>query len=174
VSGTRRKQPASRGKGRALKRRFTSTHTNKVDGKGRVSVPAAFRAALEEKGTNVLYLTPNRNDGAIDGFGEAYMEEVEKRINALTIGSPERRTAERRFFARTRTITYDPDGRFVLPRDLMEFAGIADQATFVGLGQRFQVWSPKAYEDSIGLFEGDDDGDVELPAVPAASGEAAQ
>ncbi len=148
-------------------RRFTSTHTNKVDGKGRVSVPAPFRAVLEAQGGSVLYLTPNKGDGAIDGFGEAYMADLEQRINALPIGSPKRRAAERRYFANTTTITYDPDGRFVLPQKLIQFAGLTDQATFIGLGQYFQIWKPDAYAAVLEAAAEEEDLALELPPPPA-------
>ena len=38
-------------------------------------------------------------------------------------------------------------GRVILPETLRNLAGIKDEATFVGMGQRFQVWEPKAYDE---------------------------
>ena len=128
-------------------RRFTSRYLNKVDRKGRVSVPAAYRSALDEAGATVVYLKRNRADGAIDGLTEAFMDEVQARIDALDIGSEERASLEDEYFAESVDMRIDPDGRIILSRDLLEFAGIDEHALFVGLGQRFQIWSPTAYED---------------------------
>jgi MraZ protein len=127
-------------------RRFTSRYLNKVDKKGRVSVPASFRAVLEQQGTNLIYLKPDPELGAIEGLTEAYMDEIEARIDERPIGSEERRMLEDEYFADSVEIHFDPEGRIILPRDLMDFAGITEQAMFVGLGRHFQVWRPEAYE----------------------------
>jgi MraZ protein len=127
-------------------RRFTSRYTNKVDRKGRVSVPATFRAVLEEAGASVVYLKRNQTDGALDGLTEAFMDEIQERIDSFPIGSPERDALEDEYFADSVDIRFDPEGRILLPRELMDFAGIGEAAMFVGLGRRFQVWNPEAYE----------------------------
>jgi MraZ protein len=127
-------------------RRFTFRYTNKVDGKGRVSIPASFRAVLEAQGGSTVYLTWNRDEGTIEGFGEAYMQDVEDRIDALPINSSERRALENRYFGNTMSLAIDGDGRIILPPDLRAQAGIEGQALFVGLGKRFHVWEPKAFE----------------------------
>jgi MraZ protein len=127
-------------------RRFTSRYTNKVDKKGRVSVPATFRAVLEDAGASVVYLKRNQTDGALDGLTEAFMDEIQERIDSFPIGSPERDALEDEYFADSVDIRFDPEGRILLTKDLMDFAGITDSALFVGLGRRFQVWNPEAYE----------------------------
>ena len=127
--------------------RFTSRHLNKVDRKGRVSVPAPFRSVLEGQGTGLFYLKRNEADGTIDGLTEAYMDDVQDRIDALPMNSPEREAAEDEFFADSTEMRCDPDGRIILPKILMDLAGIDDQALFVGKGRnRFQIWRPETYE----------------------------
>ena len=127
-------------------RRFTSRYTNRVDRKGRVSVPAAFRAVLENAGASTVYLKRNNVDGALDGLTEAFMDEIQRRIDSLPIGSPERDALEDEYFADSVDIRFDPEGRILLSKELMDFAGIAETALFVGLGRRFQLWNPEAYE----------------------------
>ena len=127
--------------------RFTGIHLNKVDRKGRVSVPAAFRAILESQGGGLFYLKRNDGDGAIDGLTEAFMDDVQERIDALPINSPERDAAEDEYFADSSEMRCDPDGRIILPKALLELAGIDGQAMFVGKGSsRFQIWRPETYE----------------------------
>ena len=126
--------------------RFTSQHQNKVDRKGRVSVPAPFRAVLEGQGSGLFYLKRNIADGTIDGLTEAYMDDVQDRIDALPMNAPEREAAEDEFFADSTEMRCDPDGRIILPKALMELAGIDEQALFVGKGRsRFQIWDPETY-----------------------------
>lgn len=143
-------------------RRFTYHHTNKVDRKGRVSVPATFRAALEAQNSGgTVYLTWNPDEGTIEGFGEAFMQDIEDRIDAMPINDPERRKAERRYFSNVHGLQIDSDGRIVLPKDLMQRAGITESATFVGLGRRFHVWETGAFESRQG--DEDDTEGVTLP-----------
>lgn len=127
-------------------RRFTSRYANRVDKKGRVSVPATFRAVLEEGGGAGVYLKRNQADGAIDGLTEPFMDDVQQRIDALDIGSEDRTALEDEYFAESVELRFDPEGRIILPRELMEFAEIQESALFVGLGTRFQIWNPDAYE----------------------------
>ena len=126
---------------------FTSTYVNKVDRKGRVSVPAAFRAALDAAGGSLVYVKPNHGLGAVDGLSEAWMEQIQSRIDELDIYSEERIALETREFAETTRLPLDPEGRMILPKELMAAAGISDQATFVGLGRYFQIWEPGRFEE---------------------------
>ena len=50
-------------------------------------------------------------------------------------------------FASSRQLAFDGGGRVSLPKDLHEYAGLNGKVTFVGLGRRFEIWSPKALED---------------------------
>ena len=127
-------------------RRFTSRYTNKVDKKGRVSVPATFRAALEGASPGVVYLKRNQLDGAIDGLTESFMDDVHQRIDALEIGSEDRTALEDEYFAESVDLRFDTEGRILLPKELLDFAGIGETALFVGMGTRFQIWNPQAYE----------------------------
>ena len=129
---------------------FTSTYLNKVDRKGRVSVPAPFRATLDGSGGSLVYVKPNHALGAIDGLSEAWMEQIQTRIDELDIYSEERIALETREFAETTRVPLDPEGRMILPRDLMAAAGITDNATFVGLGRYFQIWQPDRFEEHKG------------------------
>ena len=121
---------------------FLSTYVNKVDKKGRVSVPATFRAALEHLGGSVVYLRPDEGTGCLEGLSEAFMTDVERRIDALDINSEEREAFEQAYFGASHRLVVDPEGHIILPRELTEFADISDQASFVGLNTRFQVWHP--------------------------------
>src|SRR3546814_5443981 len=60
---------------------FLSTYVNRIDKKGRVSVPATFRAALEASGSPILYVTPHHELQAIDGNSQAWMEQLVARMD---------------------------------------------------------------------------------------------
>ena len=121
---------------------FAGTFENKVDGKGRVSVPAPFRAELEGPAGGAIYLYPSLTCAAIEGCTVEWMEDVRNNLKALPAFSPQRQGLMRAIFGRARLIRLDDDGRLVLPRDFAGFAGIETQATFVGMADTFQMWNP--------------------------------
>ena len=126
---------------------FMSTFEFKVDKKGRVSVPASFRAALNEaKSANVI-VTRDHRELAITGNTEAWMQRMVAHIEQLPMYSPEREALETTIFADGLSLSFDNEGRILLPKLLMDHAGIVDRATFVGLGPRFQIWQPERYAD---------------------------
>ncbi|MBW8725327.1 MAG: MraZ family transcriptional regulator [Inquilinus limosus] len=144
-----------------LMARFTGTYVNKVDKKGRVSVPAPFRTTLEAlapvvkpvepkpegaaaKPVLIVNLKPTPDRRALDGVTEAYMDEVQRRLDAMDLYSPEREALEIREFSETEHLQIDSDGRIILPRQMMELAGITENVAFMGMGSRFQIWEPEA------------------------------
>ena len=47
-------------------------------------------------------------------------------------------------FGQVERLGFDPEGRVILTRGLMEYAGISDAAEFIGMGDTFQIWQPEA------------------------------
>jgi MraZ protein len=124
---------------------FFSTFVNKVDRKGRVSVPAAFRAALEGSSFPGVILFRSFRLAALDGSGIDRMEELSARIDALDEFS-EDREALASIFADAQQLPFDGEGRIILPEALSAHAGITETAAFVGLGRTFQIWEPQSFE----------------------------
>jgi MraZ protein len=127
---------------------FTGTHTNKVDKKGRVSVPAPFRATLAAQGFEGAFLFPSfTGSKCIEGCGASFMQKLANKIeeNADPFSEVEDDYTSL-VFAESQQIAFDPEGRIIIPRAFMEFAGITERATFVGNAQRFQIWEPEARE----------------------------
>lgn len=124
---------------------FLSTFANKVDRKGRVSVPATFRAALDQERSAGVILYPSFKHPCLEGCGDERIEQIAESIDALDAFSEEAEALQT-ILADSVRLTVDGDGRVMLPKDLAEFAGIAETAMFVGLGKSFQVWEPAAFE----------------------------
>lgn len=127
---------------------FTGTHTNKVDKKGRVSVPAPFRATLAAQGFEGAFLFPNFTGArCIEGCGAEFMQKLAAKIEANA--DPFSETEDdytSLVFAESHQVSFDPEGRIIIPKPFMEFAGITERATFVGNATRFQIWEPDARE----------------------------
>ena len=122
---------------------FIGTFENKVDRKGRVSVPAPFRASLTGLAFQGIIAFPARNGGSIEACGMDLMEQMiaeQDRVNLLSnqAGIP---TAS--IFYELQQLSFDGDGRIILPTDLREKSAIDGQATFVGIGKLFQIWAPE-------------------------------
>lgn len=125
---------------------FLSTVTSKIDVKGRVCVPAAFRAAASAQGFNGIYVYPSFTETAIEGGGQMLMDNVSQMIGQLDPYTEERDALATALFADSHQINFDGDGRANLPVSLLEHAGIDKALTFVGLGAKFQIWDPSRFE----------------------------
>ena len=124
---------------------FLSTFVNKVDRKGRVSVPATFRSTLAtQRHPNQLVLIPSFKYEAIDGTGSDHLTEMMESLNTLDQYS-DRRDDLSLVFAESKSLQIDGEGRIVLPDDLKDHAHIGDEVAFVGLGTMFQMWEPQRF-----------------------------
>lgn len=124
---------------------FVGTHVNKVDGKGRVSVPASFRALLADDST--FFAFPSFIHGGIECRNAAFMEALSDTVEGLDPFSDEQDHLAEAIFAASHSLTFDSEGRVVLPEALREHAVIADRAAFVGKGKTFQIWEPISHKD---------------------------
>lgn len=125
---------------------FLSTTINKVDKKGRVSVPASFRAALNEQGFNGVVLFRSIHHPAVEGWGLARMETLTNGIEQYNPFSDQRDDFAMSILANSVQLPCDPEGRIVIPDKLLAHAKIDDAAAFVGRGKSFQIWEPKTFE----------------------------
>ena len=126
---------------------FLSTYVNKVDRKGRVSVPATFRSTLADQSQpNLVVAFPSLHVPAVECTGSNRIEEMQERIDTLEQFSDEYENLTQ-LFADLHPMPMDPEGRIVLPETLKEHAGIGCDVAFVGLGAMFQLWDPTRYEE---------------------------
>lgn len=121
---------------------FLATHVNKVDSKGRISVPAPFRAAIGQSRFQGIVVFQSHNQPALEGFSWDQMETMSAAMDEYDMFSESHDDFSMTMFGSSVPLQFDSTGRIVLPGDLAEFAGITDQAAFVGLGKRFQIWDP--------------------------------
>ena len=125
---------------------FLSTHENKIDKKGRVSVPASFRAQLSEESFQGLVLFRSNIHTCLEGFAFSYMQEIGARLDNFDLFSAEQDDLATSIFGTAVQLSMDGDGRIILPQDLIEFASLDEKASFVGMGAKFQIWNPQSFE----------------------------
>lgn len=140
--------------------RFVSTFTNKIDAKGRVSIPAPFRAVLERdtygggepgkaefgKAGAGIYCYPSLDAPALDAGGERLAKKIDGLLSGLPDYSDERDELSVALYGDVQILTIDGDGRIVIPEALRAHAGLDAAVTFVGLGDKFQMWEPGRFE----------------------------
>jgi len=126
---------------------FLSTYVNKVDRKGRVSVPATFRSTLAtNRQPNLLIAFPSMRVPAVECTGSDRIEEMQDRIETLEQFSEEYENLTQ-LFADAHPLAMDGEGRVILPEKLKEHAQISADVAFVGLGAMFQLWDPARYDE---------------------------
>lgn len=143
-----------------MTRRFRGESVHKVDQKGRVSVPALFRRAIEEgdpdwsPGNNptfvLIYGMPSGH--CLEGYTMEGAARLDEKVSALPSFSKARRALERLLNTQSVYVQVDENGRIVLPQRLRDMFALDAEAYFAGMGEHFQIWSPAAYqEDMAGL-----------------------
>lgn len=125
---------------------FVSTTVNKLDAKGRVSVPAAYRQILAQQKTACVYCFSSFVYPALEAFGEALISEFTERLNALDpFFSEDHDSQAQAVLSASRLLSFDDEGRVRLPDDFIAHAGLSDRVTFVGMGRKFQIWDPDQF-----------------------------
>ena len=129
--------------------RFASHYMLRLDAKGRVSVPASFRAVLARDGFDGLYCYPALDRPALDAGGNALLAEIEALLAGFSPFSDQREQFSLALYGPSETLKIDGEGRVVLTDALKTHAGIADAATFVGLGHKFRIWEPGRFRAEL-------------------------
>ena len=129
---------------------FLSTFVNRIDRKGRVSVPAPFRTVLAAQAFPGVVAFPSLAVAAIEAWALDRMERLNSGIDRFDPFGDERDAFAISILAESHQLPFDSEGRIVLPDVLREHAGISGRAAFVGLGATFQIWEPdgfRAYQE---------------------------
>lgn len=122
---------------------FMDTVTNKVDAKGRVSLPADYRAIVKELNSEIVCYR-SLTAPCIEGCTEDLLEKLAAEIEDSTdFFSQTQDDLTNLIFGDAKRFTFDSTGRIVLTDKLLTHAGITDTAVFVGKGRKFQIWNPE-------------------------------
>ena len=126
---------------------FLSTYINKIDKKGRVSVPASFRAALKEQQFSGIVAYSSFINPCIEGCGMDRIERLSASIDNLDPYSDERDAFATTILGGSVQLPFDGEGRILLPEALLSIASLSEQAAFVGKGKTFEIWEPVALQE---------------------------
>ena len=124
---------------------FLSSYENKLDKKGRVSVPSSFRAHLNSMGYNGFITYPSFNHPALDGCAQDRIEKLSESIDSLGPFEDRRDYFATSVLSESINLNFDSEGRVSIPVKLLNHAKIRSSIIFVGLGKVFQMWDPKLF-----------------------------
>lgn len=128
---------------------FLGRHTNKIDSKGRIAAPAEFRRALKNETFNGFFCTPSLVGPYLECGGSDFIESLQAMISALDPFDQDRLDLQEAVIGQARAISFDGDGRFIIPQPLRDHARLEDQALFIGCGNIFQLRSAAGAEQRL-------------------------
>jgi MraZ protein len=125
---------------------FLSSYENKLDKKGRVSVPASFRSHLSNLGYNGVICYPSFNNQSIEVWPQDRIEKISNTIDSLNPFEEKRDFFATSILSESINLQFDSEGRISLTPKLLKHAKIKNNMLFVGQGKTFQIWEPNTFE----------------------------
>tara|TARA_B100002052_G_scaffold273122_1_gene275312 strand:- start:704 stop:1150 length:447 start_codon:yes stop_codon:yes gene_type:complete len=125
---------------------FLSSFENKIDKKGRVSVPATFRSYLNTLGYNGFVSYPSFNHSALEACSQDRIEKLSSTIDSLNPFEEKRDYFATSVLSESEIHQFDTEGRVSISEKLLNHAKIKNHVLFVGLGRTFQIWEPTNFE----------------------------
>jgi MraZ protein len=120
---------------------------NKLDAKGRVSIPAPFRQILAQQNLRGLYCIPSFVEPALEAFGQTLLDDFEQRLSGSDpLFSADYDAQAQAVVGETQFLNFDDEGRARIPDEFLTHAGITDRVLFVGMIRKFQIWDPVRFE----------------------------
>lgn len=145
---------------------FKGTYHHRIDAKGRMPVPAAFRRSLGDGGLVVVTLL----DECLAAYSPLEWAKLEAQLAALPAFSKPVKALTRLLASRAADCEIDVQGRILLPPALREAAGLVRDAVVIGVLSRFEVWAPERWDGFVRESErllDDVSLDIQWPLPPA-------
>ena len=125
---------------------FLSSFENRLDKKGRVSVPASFRSYLSNLGYNGVICYPSFNNQSIEAWPQDRIEKISNTIDSLNPFEEKRDFFATSILSESVNLQFDSEGRISLTPKLLKHAKIKKSVLFIGQGKTFQIWEPTTFE----------------------------
>ena len=125
---------------------FLSTYENKLDKKGRVSVPASFRSHLSNLGYNGVVCYPSFNNQSIEAWPQDRIEKISNTIDSLNPFEEKKDYFATSILSESISLQFDGEGRVQITPKLLKHAKIKNSMLFVVQGKTFQIWEPMLFE----------------------------
>ncbi len=124
---------------------FLSSYENKLDKKGRVSVPATYRSYLSSMGYNGFISYPSFSHPALEACSQDRIEKLSNTIDSLNPFEEKRDYFATSVLSESENLQFDTEGRVSISEKLLNHSKIKNAVLFVGLGKTFQIWEPNNF-----------------------------
>ena len=125
---------------------FLSIFENRLDKKGRVSVPASYRAYLSSLGYNGIICFPSFNNQSIEAWSQDRIEKISNSIDSLNPFDEKKDYFATSILSESTNLQFDAEGRILISKKLLNHAKIKHSILFVGQGKTFQILEPTSFE----------------------------
>ena len=129
---------------------FIGEYQHSVDGKGRLVLPSKFRAGLSDG-----CIVTKGQEGCLYVLPLAEWQTMADEVSALPLTDKRGRKWSRVFFGSSEELSFDKQGRAMLPSMLRQWAGLTDKVTVIGVHSRVELWDPETW--ATVLAEGEDE-----------------
>jgi MraZ protein len=126
---------------------FKGTYRHRIDAKGRIPVPAAFRRSLA--GARSKGLVATLLDQCVAVYPEEEWLRIEEQLRRMPAFQRQTKALARHLASRAADCALDSQGRILLPPVLRAAAGLTREAVVVGVVDRIEVWSPPVWDDFL-------------------------
>ena len=119
---------------------FIGEYNHNLDDKGRLAIPAKFRAILKKGAVVTKGL-----DNCLFLYSKEQFEEIAKKIASLPLSQSRARAFARHMIAGAMDLEFDNQGRITLPEYLRKFSGLNKKVIVVGLYNHLEIWNESAW-----------------------------
>lgn len=127
---------------------FSGEYECKVDAKGRMVLPSKFKAKLPESSGNEVVVSRGF-EKCLVVYPMLEWKKIYSKVMGLNEFNEEYRNFQRNFFRGNTELELDANGRLLLPKTMIRYAGIEKEIVAVGIGNRIELWEPDAYEEYL-------------------------
>ncbi|MFA5096864.1 MAG: division/cell wall cluster transcriptional repressor MraZ [Candidatus Omnitrophota bacterium] len=128
---------------------FYGEYLHSIDRKGRLILPAKFREAAKQHFVEKFFVTRGL-DSCLFMFGEEEWRAQESKFKAIPFTKAESRKFNRLYFSGAVELTFDTQGRILLPQYLKDFAQIKKDVVVVGVSNRIEIWAKDKWSEFYG------------------------
>ena len=123
-----------------------------VDAKGRMAIPARYRACIESQAASKMVVTIDTEDKCLLLYDVSEWEKIEKKISSLPSFNKATRRIQRLLIGHATDVELDSQGRILLPLQLRHYANVDKKITLIGQGNKFEIWSSDVWQQSCDVW----------------------
>ncbi|MDD5060368.1 MAG: division/cell wall cluster transcriptional repressor MraZ [Candidatus Omnitrophica bacterium] len=125
---------------------FYGEFEHSIDRKGRLILPAKFREVAKNQFVEKFFVTRGL-DKCLFMFSEEEWRSQENKFKSMPFTKQQSRTFNRLLFSGAVEVSFDKQGRILLPQYLKDFADIKKDVMIVGVSNRIEIWAKDKWQE---------------------------